>query len=146
MELIKKLISYNQEKLEYLDKCLTANQMAKDLIKAKNINALSELSKKKKTLITSVEVIDDKILSAMSDVKKKHNVKNLQDIKDVEKEFLTQLRDVSILVVEKMVELKISDDEVLSRIDDMFASYDESVDENDTKKVEYYTNEFFARL
>ncbi len=141
MDALIELIDLNQKKLEFLEVCLSTNEQAMFLVDNSNISALQELSRKKKSILTSINVLDDRIIALISELKKQRRVNNLSELNP--DEGLRELRGISVDVVQKMALLKQSDDDIMRRIDGMFVDYEISDKALDKKKVEYFTKNYF---
>lgn len=141
MDIVRELIELNVQKLEFLSICLATNEQAYSLIDSLNMTSLSELSAKKKSTLTSINILDDRIVAYVEKLRQEQGVDSLSEIKS--DKYLRELRQISVEVVEKMAELKQSDDAIIRRINKMFADYESSEKSFDRKKIEYFTKNYF---
>ncbi len=143
MDYIKKLISDNEQKLTYLDKYLSINEMAIINAGNNNISSIKELVQKKQALITSINIIDDKIIQNIANTKDYYKVDDLGELLASEIPELVELKNISTEVLKKMLEVKNSDKEFLSKTEKVFDDYKDEKGPYDRKKLEYYTKNFF---
>ncbi len=144
MNTVEELIVCNEKKLGYLKNCLDANRQAEILVEKANVNSLFELANKKKSLITSINVIDDRIVSLVSRLREERGVDSLADIIAGGDATIVELRRISVEVVEQMANLKQSDDAIMKRLEELFDNYKNSHSSADQKKLEYFTTNYFS--
>ncbi len=145
MEHIIKAIDNNRQKLTYLDSYLTVNEVAMERISESNISAVKELIGKKKAIITSINVLDDRILSDIDNIKSFYNVEDLSELSAKENPKLWELKEIATDVLRKMVELKKSDEILFEKMEDVFEDYKNEKGKFDKSKLEVYTNNFFNK-
>ncbi len=140
---VDKLIDYNKEKLLFLKEYIDTNEMILEMGASNNINALMDLANKKRRLITSIDVIDDKIIRGIAELKEEASVSDLAELKATEHSNLRQLKIVSGNVLKKMVDLKQSDVVAREMIDKVFDHMKTSQSTVDKNKLYYHTDKFF---
>ncbi len=143
MDSIKKLIEHNLEKIEFINSYLLTNDMISDRLVDGNFTAVKELSEKKRALITSIYVVDDKIVKGLNKIKADLDVKDISEASTSDYPELAELKRESVKVLRLMVKVKESDEALFSQMDDVFDDYQKSEGKFDKKKLESYTKDFF---
>ncbi len=143
MENIIKAIENNRQKLNYLASYLTVNEVAMERISESNISAVKELIKKKKAIITSINVLDDRIIADIDNIKLFYNVTDLAELSAKENPKLWELKEVATDVLRKMVDVKNSDEVLFAKMEEVFEDYKNEKGKFDKTKLEVYTNNFF---
>ncbi len=137
---IKRLIDYNLEKTVYLERYLDANRMIDDMLVAGQLSDIDALVVKKRAIGTSIDVIDDKIIKAIDELKCAVGIDDLAQLDTSRYGDAVKLKIESGKVLKLMVELKNSDDALLKKIDAHFAKYKDSTERIDRNKLYNYTN------
>lgn len=143
MESIKKLIKKNVDKVEFIKSYLEINDMIKNMLENHNFQAVKELSEKKRGIITSIDVVDDKIVEGLSELKKNLKIEDISMASTADYPELAELKKISVKVLRLMVEVKESDEKISSLMDFVFDNYKSEIGKFDKKKLEHYTKEFF---
>ncbi len=145
MNNIHKVIEDNKQKLGYLTSYLTLNEVAMERIKESNISAVKELISKKKALITSINVIDDKIIKGIENIKSSYKVNDLSELSAKKMPELWDLKELATDVLRKMVEVKKSDELLFEKMELAFDDYKNEKGKFDKRKLEVYTKNFFDK-
>ncbi len=143
MNNIQKAIDNNRQKLTYLDSYLTVNEVAMERILESNISAVKELINKKQAIITSINVLDDRIISDINNIKEFYSVEDLSELSAKEYPKLWELKEIATDVLRKMVDVKNSDQVLFEKMEDVFEDYKNEKGKFDRTKLEAYTNNFF---
>lgn len=143
MDSIERLLEHNKEKSKYIKSYLTTNEMIIEMLGGSNLAAVKELSDKKRSIITSIEVLDDKIIRDLAALKEDYGVKDISDLSVSDYPLLAQLKRESVRVLRQMVDVKKSDDALTKELDSVFDSYESSDNKFYRKKLEHYTQTFF---
>ncbi len=143
MDFIKKTIEDNRQKLKYLKSYLTLNEVAMERVNESNIVALNELSNKKRALITSINVLDDKIINDIDCIKSFYKIKDLSELSPDREPKLKDLKEIATEVLRKMVDVKKSDEMLFRKMDVVFDDYKNEKGKFDRSKLEVFTNGFF---
>ncbi len=141
---IKHLIDYNVEKTIFLERYLAANRVIDDRLKAGQLSGLEELADKKRAIGKSIDVIDDKIIAAIADLKRNAGIDDLSQLDARRYDDVARLKVESGKVLQLMVELKNSDSELLQKIDQHFRKYKNSTERIDRNKLYSYTSKRFS--
>lgn len=141
--MIAELIRFNEEKLTFMETYLDINAMIHNHADSQNLSSVRDLVEKKRGLIVSIDVIDDKILKSMQKTKEDFNVSDFGDLSSQQEPDLKTLKITAGKVLKKMVEIKTSDESIKSIIDEAFKTLKTSKRPIDVNKLYYYTNEYF---
>ncbi len=114
MGIIAKLTEYNRQKSDYLDSYLLLNSK---LMRSGELSReeLLQLGSEKKRLIKRIELVDDKIVLTLAELKEYYAVDDLAAIKarsQQEKQALQSLKEAASDALKKMTLVKISDDKL----------------------------------
>ena len=141
--MIQELIRFNEEKLSFMATYLDINGMIHAHADSQNLSSVRELVEKKRGLIVSIDVIDDKILKSMLKTKEAFNVTDFSALSSVNDPDLKTLKIVAGKVLKQMLVIKTSDDSIKGIIDEAFKTLKTSKRPIDINKLYYYTNEYF---
>ncbi len=144
MKYIDKLIEANEQKSHHLKTYLTLNEVAMDRIRENNVTAVKELVLKKKALITSINVIDDKIIETLSTMKKDLNISDISELSVEEVPELVNLKEIATAVLRQMVDVKQSDEKLFEKMEGAFEDYKNEKGKFDKRKLQYYTKNYFV--
>jgi hypothetical protein len=143
MLLIENLITYNREKLEFLNEYIAANEMIELMAQDQNFTSIRGLVDKKRGMITSINIIDDKVLYGIKRLKEEVKVNDLSEINVSDYPDLKILKIISGKVLRQMVAIKHSDDKVSDYINKAFTDINTSTKVVDRNKLYHYTNNYF---
>ncbi|MCK8059825.1 MULTISPECIES: hypothetical protein [unclassified Fusibacter] len=145
MNLIENLITYNNEKLEFLNEYLAANEMIESMSADQNFTAIRSLVDKKRSMITSIHVIDDKVMFGIKKLKEELGVSDLSELNAENHPELKTLKGISGKVLKQMVQVKTSDEKVSGLISNAFEQLKTNPKLVDKNKMYYYTNSYFDK-
>ncbi len=139
MQEINRLIDFNIEKISYLNAYLDSNKTIEDLIALEQFSNLEALVSKKRAIAQSIDVIDDKIIRALSLLKQAVGITDLAQLDIKAHPDAEQLKIEAGKVLQLMVKIKQSDEKLLKKIDASFKKYGNSTRAVDKNKLYYYT-------
>ncbi len=140
MQAIKRLIDANIEKNSYLNAYLNCNKTIEDLIKLEQFSNLEALVSKKRAIAQSIDVIDDKIIRALAQLKQEAGIDDLAELDVKAYPAAEQLKIEAGKALQLMVKVKQSDEKLLKKIDASFKKYGDSTRLVDKNKLYHYTN------
>lgn len=143
LESIGIMIKLNNDKLEYFKSYLICNELALERLEDMNFSAIKKLSHKKKALINSINVLDERLLLEIDKIKQSLGISDLSELESEKYDNLLELRLSSYTVLKKTVEIKNSDESLKAKIDKAFDIYKEKDDEFSVKKLQSFTKSFF---
>lgn len=144
MKAIDNLILYNKEKDGYLKNYLDCNDMIAEMARLDSVFAIEDIVQKKRGIITSINVADDKIVAGIETLKKELNIEDLSQLSAVDYPQIKDLKIVAGEVLKKMVDVTVSDKHALKYIDASFKRVENSDSDFDKRKTLNYTKNFFG--
>jgi ribosome-associated translation inhibitor RaiA len=141
--MIDQLIEFQHEKASFLKAYLDANEMSVARAGEGNFTAIKELSEKKQSLATSIDVVDDKIISGIERLKESLGVEDLSEVDALVHPEIKVLKAEAAKVLKLMVEAKASDERTTAAVDEAFEQLKTSVRHIDKNKLYYYTKKYF---
>lgn len=146
-ELIDELVNISEKKLEYLYNMLELTKFQREYIDEGNMIKTDEILEKKDELIKKIDKLDIEFLIKFSELKKKHNVDdineldinvypNLKILKDIIKNISSTLMSISILDDENNKYLKNSLEKIKSDLKKLkkgkkaYKGYNKSIEES----------------
>lgn len=146
-ELIDELVNISEKKLEYLYNMLELTKFQREYIDEGNMIKTDEILEKKDELIKKIDKLDIEFLIKFSELKKKHNVDdineldinvypNLKILKDIIKNISSTLMSISILDDENNKYLKNSLEKIkldlkkLKKGKKAYKGYNKSIEES----------------
>ncbi len=116
MDCINKIIKHNKQKMLFMKTYLDLNEKTIMLAEKSDLISLKKMFIKKKSLIKSINILDDEIVCLVSEFKEK----GLSEL--VEKEKINEMKKISALVLKKMLDVKKSDEIYFLKINKVFGS------------------------
>lgn len=146
-ELIDELVNINEKKLEYLYNMLELTKFQREYIDEENMIKTDEILEKKDELIKKIDKLDIEFLIKFSELKKKHNVDDINELdinvypslkilKDIIKNISSTLMSISILDDENNKYLKNSLEKIKSDLKKLkkgkkaYKGYNKSIEES----------------
>ncbi|MCR2044773.1 flagellar export chaperone FlgN [Anaerosalibacter massiliensis] len=146
-ELIDEIVNISEKKLEYLYNMLELTKFQREYIDEGNMIKTDEILEKKDELIKKIDKLDIEFLIKFSELKKKHNVDdineldinvypNLKILKDIIKNISSTLMSISILDDENNKYLKNSLEKIKSDLKKLkkgkkaYKGYNKSIEES----------------
>ncbi len=145
MLVLSQLITFQQEKAEFLRAYLLANDMLEARATEQNFVAMKEIIDKKQGLAAAIDVVDDKIIQGIARLKEETGTKDLSEIDVVKYPEIKTLKLEAGQVLRLMVELKASEVLVSSLVDQAFDALKKSVRQLDKNKLYHYTQKYFEQ-
>ena len=146
-ELIDELVNISEKKLEYLYNMLELTKFQREYIDEENMIKTDEILEKKDELIKKIDKLDIEFLIKFSELKKKHNVDDINELdinvypslkilKDIIKNISSTLMSISILDDENNKYLKNSLEKIKSDLKRLkkgkkaYKGYNKSIEES----------------
>lgn len=145
MKTIEQLIAYNREKIVYMNEYLDVNAMISEMSQTHNISAIKKLVIKKQGLITSINIIDDKLIKGIARLKETLGIDDLSDIKVTDYPQIVDLKIAAGDALKQMVIIRQSDDQVKTVIDRVFAQMSSDQSAIEKNKLYYYTKQWLEK-
>lgn len=145
MNEVARLIAVNEDKLMCLKKYSDCNDMILQMLEDSNLSALKKIRPKKAALISSIKLLDDRLVVLVDALKQKENITDLAQMDGSKYEDLQNLKELSLLVLRLMLDVKKQDEFVAKKLDEGFEEYRLSKSRLDTNKLESFTRDYFER-
>lgn len=143
MNEVTRLIEVNEDKLVCLKKYSDCNDMMLKMIEDRNLSALKNIRPKKSALISSMKLLDDKLVDLVEALKAKEEISDLSELDTTKYEELKRLKDISLSVLRLTLEVKKQDEVVAEKLDSSFEEYRTSKSKVNTNKLESFTKDYF---
>lgn len=145
MNKVAKLIEINEDKLVCLKKYSDCNDMMLKMLEDKNLSALKNIRPKKSALVRSIELLDEKLVQIVEELKALENISDLSEIDLTKYEDLGRLKELSISVLRLTIDVKNQDATVSRKLEEGFEEYRNTKSKMNTNKLESFTRDFFER-
>lgn len=143
MNEVTRLIEVNEDKLVCLKKYSDCNDMMLKMLEDRNLSALKNIRPKKSALISSMKLLDDKLVDLVEALKAKEEISDLSELDTTKYEELKRLKDISLSVLRLTLEVKKQDEVVAEKLDSSFEEYRTSKSKVNTNKLESFTKDYF---
>lgn len=145
MKMIEQLTEYNREKIIYMNEYLDANAMITEMGQTHNISAIKKLVAKKQGLITSIDIIDDKLIKGIEQLKEVLGIDDLSEINVQAYPQIVKLKIAAGDALKQMVAIRQSDEEVKAVIDRVFKQMADDQSTIEKNKLYYYTKQWLEK-
>lgn len=145
MNEVTRLIELNEDKLICLKKYCDCNDMIIKMLDDHNLSALKKLMPKKSALVKSIQLLDDRVVNLVAELKQREQIGSLEEIDVTKFSNLQQLKDLSLSVLKIMLDVKKQDEFVAARIEESFEEYRHLKSRVKTNKLESFTKDYFER-
>lgn len=143
MNEVTRLIEVNEDKFVCLKKYSDCNDMMLKMLEDRNLSALKNIRPKKSALISSMKLLDDKLVDLVEALKAKEEISDLSELDTTKYEELKRLKDISLSVLRLTLEVKKQDEVVAEKLDSSFEEYRTSKSKVNTNKLESFTKDYF---
>lgn len=145
MDEVTRLITLNEDKLNCLKKYSDCNEMILQMLEDKNLSALKKIRPKKSALISSIKLLDARLVDLVAELKKNEKIDDLSELDITKYEDLKKLKELSLTVLRLMLEVKGQDEQVAHELEERFEEYRISKSKLNTNQLESFTKDYFER-
>lgn len=110
-ELIGNLIDINKEKFKHLNYILELTKTQKNIVNSEDMAKNDEILDKKDEIIKKIDRIDLDFLVKFSEIKKKHNIDNINDLNPKDYPELKELKEITKEISSTLMAISFLDEE-----------------------------------